>query len=210
MSRVIFTTATDTGAGKTYISQRLLLDTMLANKTTLGVKPVASGCQFLQGKLYNEDALLLQQVSTYQLPYDVINPFAFLPPIAPHIAAQQQGSVLTVAKLLEHTQEALDIRADLTVIEGFGGWHAPLNLSETMADYALQLNCEVVLVVGIRLGCLNHAILTERAIQASGANCVGWIANLIDPNMLYPEDNIATLKQMLTTPCLRIVEYSRF
>jgi dethiobiotin synthetase len=203
MGRVVFVTATDTEVGKTYISADLL---KLGN-TTIGIKPVASGCELIQGKLYNEDALILQKAASHYLPYDVINPFAFLPPIAPNIAAQQKNISLSVKKLIEQTQEALSTPADLHIIEGFGGWHAPLNAQETMADYAVQINCEVILVVGIRLGCLNHAILTEKAIINSGANCIGWIANTIDPTMLYKHENIQTLKSWLKTPCLGEVEF---
>ncbi len=206
MGRIVFITATDTEVGKTYISAEILKSANANNLTTIGIKPVASGCELKQGKLYNEDALILQQASSHSLPYDVINPFAFLQPIAPHIAAQQQNISLSVTKLIDHTQEALAAPADLHVIEGFGGWHAPLNMQETMADYAVQLNCEVILVVGIRLGCLNHAILTEKAIINSGAKCIGWIANMIAPDMLCKHENIQTLKTWLTTPCLGVAE----
>jgi dethiobiotin synthetase len=207
MSRIIFTTATDTEAGKTYISTGLLKAASARKLVTIGIKPVASGCVIQDNNLVNHDALLLQQAASCHLPYTKINPFAFLPPTAPHIAAQEAGDALTVAMLIKHTHFALTTSADLCIIEGFGGWHAPLNSHETMADYAAHVSCGVLLVVGLRIGCMNHAILTERAIKASGAMCIGWIANMIDPDMPHQHETIASLQHWLLSPLLGKVQY---
>lgn len=198
----IFITGTDTGVGKTYISTRLLKHYNEQGLKTIGLKPVASGCELLNGKLYNDDALALQQAASIKLDYDWVNPFAFEPPIAPHIAAMQENKSITIASLSEKLAPALNTPADVRIIEGAGGWLLPLNERETMADFVAQENFAVILVVGMRLGCLNHALLTAHAMQAANINCLGWIANCIDPNMPYLQENIATLKQRLAIPCI--------
>ena len=207
MSKRIFITATDTNAGKTYISAGLLRTAHNRQIKATGVKPVASGCVMQNGKLCNDDVMTLRLASPYPLDVEVMNPFTFEPAIAPHIAAAQSGIKLDVTTLLQQSRVALTAPVDVHIIEGFGGWHAPLNYHETMADYAVALNCNVVMVVGIRLGCINHAILTERAILASGASCLGWIANKIDPDMSYQIENIQTLQRCLHTPQLGTVGY---
>jgi dethiobiotin synthetase len=209
MGKCFFITATDTEVGKTYVSSGLLLTANNRKLSTIGLKPVASGCQLSNGQLYNEDALLLQKSASIQLDYSLVNPLTFAPAIAPHIAAQSTQTALNVKRLQQHTYNTLCIPADITIIEGSGGWHAPLNQEETMADYAVSLNCEIILVVGIRLGCINHAILTAQAIKNSGAVCAGWVANKIDPNMSYSDENIETLKNWLTTPLLATIEFNQ-
>ena len=208
MGKTIFITATDTNAGKTYVSAGLLQVANARNMTTIGIKPLASGCRIHDGKLLNEDALQLQRAASCQLDYDMINPFAFAPSIAPHIAASECEIDLGAALLVKRTQPALATPADLHLIEGVGGWHTPLNLYETMADYVAQLKCEVVLVVGMRLGCLNHAVLTERAIIASGATCIGWIANQIHAEMSHQDENRMTLQNTLRSPLLGLIQYN--
>lgn len=198
----IFITGTDTGVGKTYISTRLLNHYNEQGLKTIGLKPVATGCDLLNGKLYNDDALALQQAASIKLDYDWVNPFAFEPPIAPHIAAMQENKSITIASLSEKLMHALNTPADIRIIEGAGGWLLPLNERETMADFVAQENFAVILVVGMRLGCLNHALLTAHAIHTAKVNCIGWIANCIDPNMPHLQENIATLKQRLTIPCI--------
>jgi dethiobiotin synthetase len=209
MGKCFFITATDTEVGKTYVSCGLLQTANNRKLSTIGLKPVASGCQLVDGRLYNDDALLLQKSASIELDYSLVNPHSFVPAIAPHIAAQLTQTALNVKLLQQHTHTPLCVPADIIIIEGFGGWHAPLNQEETMADYAISLHCEIILVVGIRLGCINHAILTAQAIQNSGAVCAGWIANKIDPNMLYPNENIETLKNRLTTPLLATIEFNQ-
>lgn len=206
MSKKLFITATDTGAGKTYAAAGLLRTTLDRKMQSIGVKPVASGCDLINGKLLNTDALQLQQAATITLDYDTVNPFTFAPAIAPHLADQHHS--LSVDTLIHHTQTALSTPADIHIIEGFGGWHAPLNLNETMADYVRHISCDVLLVVGVRLGCLNHAILTEREILASGVNCIGWIANMIDPDMSHQLENIETLQTWLQSPLQGMIPYN--
>lgn len=205
MSRHIFVTGTDTEVGKTYVSAGLLQAFNRQGLQTIGLKPIASDCKLENNKLINADALQLQKHASYPLDYDVINPIAFAPPVAPHIIAEQLGQPLSVARLTELTRPALQLEADITLIEGFGGWYAPLSATETMADYVRAMQFDVLLVVGMRLGCLNHAVLTHRAILADGLKCIGWVANCIDPDMLYLQENIALLIASLPTPCLGIV-----
>lgn len=205
MAKHIFVTGTDTEVGKTYVSASLLQSLSQQGYRTIGLKPVASDCVLENGKLRNNDALQLQQHASVKLDYDVVNPIAFAPPVAPHIIAGQLGQPLSVARLCELTRTTLQLEADVKLIEGFGGWHAPLNHHETMADYACEMQFDVLLVVGMRLGCLNHAALTHQAIVADGLKCIGWIANCIDPDMLYLQENIDLLNTSLPAPCLGIV-----
>lgn len=198
----IFITGTDTGVGKTYIATRLLKQYNDKGLKTIGLKPVASGCELTNGKLYNDDARALQQAASVKLDYDLVNPFAFLPPIAPHLAAHATKTTLTVHTLIEKTKTALQIPADIRLVEGAGGWLLPLNDRETMADFVIRQNFSVILVVGMRLGCLNHALLTANIMQATNVHCIGWIANCMDPSMPYLNENIETLKQQLWMPHL--------
>ena len=209
MSRRIFITGTDTEVGKTYIGAGLLQLLNIQGMRTIGLKPVASGCEKIEDKLINSDALQLQQHASISLDYDTVNPLAFEPPVAPHIIAEQHGQTLSVKQLTELTKPALQLDADLILIEGFGGWYAPLNSRETMADYVKYMQFDVLLVVGMRLGCLNHAALSYQAITNNGLNCIGWVANCIEPDMAYLHENIALLKQSLPTPCLGVVDYNQ-
>jgi dethiobiotin synthetase len=203
----IFITATDTDAGKTYITSGLLRAAKLRGLTTTAIKPVSSGCALMNEKLYNHDALVLQQEATLQFDYDIVNPFAFFSPIAPHIAAHQLNVEMNAVTIQQRTKPAFEAPADVHFIEGFGGWHAPLNDRETMADFVKLINANVVIVVGMRLGCINHAILTANAVQTSGLQCIGWIANIIDPAMTHIEMNVETLKSWLQPPLLGVVRH---
>lgn len=207
MKKIFFITATDTEASKTYVSEGLLKLANARHLTSIGLKPVASGCHLENKKLYNSDALILQKTASRFLSYEAVNPFAFLPPIAPHIAAQHEQVTLNVNSLILRTQATLNEDFDIAIIEGFGGWHAPLNNHETMADFAVQLKCKVIMVVGMRVGCINHAILTQRSIQESGAICVGWIANLINPHMPYLTECIAALQNWVNAPMLASIKH---
>jgi dethiobiotin synthetase len=191
-----FITGTDTNIGKTHISIKLLDEFNKLGLKTIGIKPVATGC--INGK--NEDALLLQKHSSIKLDYHLINPFAFKPAISPNIASPD----LTIDKIWARLEATLNIPADIRIIEGVGGWMAPINSSETMADLVTQFkDIKIILVVGIKLGCLNHSILTYNAIP----NLYGWIANIIDPEMEAIEENISTLKQYIKSPLLRTMNY---
>lgn len=196
-----FVTGTDTGVGKTLVSAGLLLAARDLGLTTAALKPVAAGCETTPEGLRNEDALLLQSVITQSLAYEQINPIALEPAIAPHIAAQQARRVLSVDRIAGFCRASLG-QADLTLVEGAGGWRVPLNPSETLADLARQLRLPVILVVGIRLGCINHALLSAEAIARDGLTLAGWVANHLDPDMPAQAENVASLAQRLPAPCL--------
>jgi dethiobiotin synthetase len=207
MIRQFFITGTDTGIGKTYISVGLLKAFNHLGYTTLGIKPIASGCIRHANQLRNEDALALQQASSIKLDYNYINPFAFEPAIAPHIAAARSNAPLMKMDILEKTHYALNYPADVNIIEGVGGWYVPLNQHETMADWVISLKLPVILVVGIRLGCLNHTLLTYQAIRGEGLSLVGWVANSPQPEGTETMEMVETLKTRLHAPCLGIIHY---
>ncbi len=209
MSLKIFVTGTDTNIGKTYVATLLLHEFNQCGYSTLGIKPLASGCHYVEGKLYSDDALALQQASSIKLPYDQINPLAFQPAIAPHIAAAQIPINLSAALLKEKCHDALHHSADIHIIEGVGGWFNPLNETETMADFVTLMQFSTILVVGVRLGCLNHTLLTYQAIKQCKIPLLGWVANCIDPHMIAAEENIATLRHWLKSPCLGVVPYTQ-
>lgn len=194
----IFIAGTDTEIGKTYVSKQLLLAYNQQGYSTIGLKPVASGCKRINNQLYNEDTLALQEAASIKLSHDEITPFAFEPAIAPHIAAQEAGNQLSVNNITNALSQTINkTNADICIIEGCGGWYTPLNSKESMADVVTALDLPVILVVGIRLGCINHALLTEQAILKDGANLMGWIANPIDPHMLVAEENIVFFRKKL-------------
>lgn len=205
-----FITGTDTDIGKTFVAVGLLNWLHEQGFSTLGYKPVACGGIQTAHGIRNEDALLLQKTASIKLPYESVNPIMLAPPLAPHIAAEQSNVELTVAKLMQSYEAMSEHAADYMLIEGAGGWLVPLNHSETMADFvsAAQLSC--IMVVGMRLGCLNHALLTYRAIKAQGVNMVGWIANCIDPVMPEREANIDFLVEQFSAPLLGAVPYGGY
>lgn len=203
----LFITGTDTDIGKTYISIGLLKTFAKQGKTTLGMKPIASGCTQTKQGLRNEDAVALQQASTVKLNYEQINPFAFETPIAPHLAAAKEGAEINLNQLAQACQEFLQQPADVHIIEGAGGWRVPLNQHETWSDLIKLLPVKIILVVGMRLGCINHALLTYEAIKKDGCNIIAWIANCIDPQMPALKENIQTLKDKLPIPLLEVVPY---
>lgn len=202
-----FITGTDTEVGKTLVSCALLYAAGQKGLNTVGIKPVAAGCHHTPDGLRNKDALMLQQAMTENLAYDDINPIALKSAIAPHIAAQQEGKTLSVRTLMELCQPALYTPSDLTIIEGAGGWLVPLNDSETLAEFAVALRLPVILVVGLKLGCINHALLTAHAIRKSGLDLRAWVANGIDPNMQCASENTEALSTRLGSPCLGHLPY---
>ncbi len=207
MAQAYFITGTDTDAGKTSIAAGLLCAAKQQQRSTLAMKPVASGCEMTKHGLRNSDALALMAQSTVQLPYSQINPYAFAPAIAPHIAAQEAGIELRVADLYRAAQVVLQEQADFTLIEGAGGWRVPISETEFLSDFAIALKLPVILVVGVKLGCINHALLTAQAIQSDGLELAGWVANVIDPNCARLAENLSTLRQMMPAPCLAEVAY---
>ncbi|WP_136247573.1 dethiobiotin synthase [Halomonas borealis] len=204
-----FVTGTDTDAGKTLVASGLLAQARRHGLTTLGLKPVASGCEPTAEGLRNIDALTLQAQSEPTTPYATINPHTYAPPIAPHLAARQAGEVPTLGELAAHVASPLAEGRGLTLIEGAGGWRVPLNDHEDLAGLALRLELPVILVVGLKLGCLNHARLSAEAIRADGLRLAGWVGNLIDPDFAADEtsyhDNLTTLERSLAAPCLGVV-----
>jgi dethiobiotin synthetase len=202
MNQAFFVTGTDTEIGKTTVAAGLLYAARLAGLSTAAAKPVASGCVLTADGLRNDDALALLGECTLELRYEEVNPLAFAPAIAPHLAAREAGVLLDVAALQGPVQAILDKRADFTLVEGAGGWRVPLAGQATLSDLAIALKLPVILVVGVRLGCINQALLTAEAIMRDGLPLAGWVANLVDPLTSRLEDNLATLAERLPAPCL--------
>ena len=207
MKQVYFITGTDTGVGKTLISCALLHLADSQGKTTLGLKPIAAGCEDTGQGWQNEDALALMQNSSITLPYQQINPIALKMAIAPHIAAANEGKRLSVSQIEGYCRGALLSHVDFAVVEGAGGWRVPLNQGQTMADLAKALVLPVIVVVGMRLGCLNHALLTVEAIARDGLKIAGWVASTIERDMPELDANIGTLRALLPFRFLGHVPY---
>lgn len=208
MKNGLFITGTDTGIGKTWISAAIMKLLQAQGQTVIGMKPIASGCEQTSAGLRNEDALILQQQSSIKIDYEQINPYAFAPAIAPHIAAEQAGVTIDIQQIAE-TYNALSQQANWVIVEGVGGWQVPLNENETVADLARALDLPVILVVGLRLGCINHALLSAESIQQSGLKLAGWIANHIDPQMAEQKQNLLSIQQRIDAPLLGIVPYQQ-
>ncbi len=202
-----FITGTDTDVGKTYIACSLVRHFVQLGADVLGMKPVAAGCELVQGRLLNEDVKQLQLASNIEAPLALINPYAFQPAIAPHIAAKQAGVTISLEAINKAFHQLKQL-AGVVIVEGAGGFCVPLNDSETTADLVVQLNLPVILVVGMRLGCINHALLTVGAIEARGLELAGWIANQVIAEMTAYQENFDTLKQMINAPCLAQVKWN--
>lgn len=202
-----FIAGTDTDVGKTVVTQALLHKAKQQGLTTLGLKPIAAGAKLIDAQLYNDDALALQAQSTVELPYQQVNPVVYEEAVAPHLAAQALGKRTSAAQLTGFVRGALMQRVDFCCVEGAGGWYVPLNEREKLSDVVVQLQLPVIVVVGMKLGCLNHALLTFEAIAQAGLPIAGWVANCIDPNMYLLDENIESLQQMAAAPCLGIVPF---
>ncbi len=202
-----FIAGTDTDVGKTVVAAGLLAAAKKKALSTVAIKPLAAGCEQTADELRNRDALLLQRHMSVTLPYAQVNPVALEPAIAPHIAAEQAGKRLLVSQLEGYCRGVLMQAADLAIVEGAGGWRVPLNRAETLAGLAKALNLPVILVVGIKLGCINHALLTAEAIARDGVVLAGWVANQLDPVMPCYKENLTTLKSLLRAPCLGEVPF---
>jgi len=199
-----FITGTDTGVGKTVVTRGLMQLLQDRGHRVAGMKPVASGCAPTPQGLRNEDAQQLQQQADIALDYAAVNPYAFEPPIAPQLAAAGAGCRIDLEVILAGVQQLAD-RADRVCVEGIGGWLVPLNERETVADLALRLGLEVILVVGIRLGCLNHALLTLQSIEAHGGRLAGWVANCLPPVADSLDESINSIKSRVSAPLLGVV-----
>ncbi len=196
-----FVTGTDTAVGKTLISCALLHAFAARGLRVVGMKPVAAGAQFVNGAWRNEDVEQLIAASNVKAPREVVNPYCFEPPIAPHIAASMNSKSIKIRQL-RHDYQTLTTLAEVVIVEGVGGFSVPLNDHETSADLAQQMGIPVLLVVGMRLGCLNHALLTAEVVRARGLILAGWVANHIEPDMPQADANVATLTSKLEAPLL--------
>lgn len=205
-ARGLFVTGTDTGVGKTWVSCALLSALAARGRRVIGMKPVASGCQATPQGLRSEDALALQAAANVTASYTEVNPYAFAPAIAPHIAAQEAGVAIDFARIGTAAAK-LAGRADWLIIEGVGGWRVPLGPDGDVAALALMLRYPVLLVVGLRLGCINHALLSVEAIESSGLPLVGWVGNPIEAEMARREENLATLRASIPAPCLGVLPW---
>ena len=203
----VYVTGTDTGIGKTRASCALLHALRGHGLRAAGMKPVASGCERIDGEWRNADALALQAAGERGIAYADINPFALEHPLAPELAARDAGVEVSLLPILAAHARVAD-NADALIIEGVGGWAAPLSASLMQADLVRTLHLPVLLVVGLRLGCLNHALLSARAIAADGVHIAGWIASHVDPEMERVEDNIEMLRARMPAPCWGVLPHA--
>lgn len=206
MKRGYFVTGTDTGVGKTLIAAAFIHAFALAGSKVAGMKPVAAGAEFVDGRWLNEDVSQLRAAANVDAPLSMINPYVFAPPIAPHIAAREAGVELAIEPVLAACN-GLQNLAETLVVEGAGGFLVPLNDRQDMGDLAVALGLPVILVVGMRLGCINHALLTVAAIESRGLSLAGWVASVVDADMPRLEENLATLRQRIDAPCLGTVPH---
>lgn len=195
MGKKFFITGTDTNVGKTYYSVNLLREYAREGYSTLGIKPISSG--YDADTKINDDAKRLFEASSIKIPMKEINPFAFRDPVSPNIAAKNEHVELSVSSIMKEMDKVKKYNPDIQIIEGVGGWDVPINEKENMSDLVKALDIPVILVVAIKLGCLNHAILTANAINQKKIKTVGWVANCISKNELETEENINTLKSKL-------------
>lgn len=203
--RGFFITGTDTDAGKTLVACTLARELRRAGERVAVAKPVAAGADWIDGQLKNDDALALQQAAGDWQSYEQINPMCFEEAIAPHIAAR--GATLSVDSVFQGLSSVLAESADTLLVEGAGGWHVPLNEQENLSDLAVKLALPVVLVVGVKLGCINHALLTAEAIQAAGLPLAGWVGSVVQPDMPALAENIETLNRQLSAPCWGVLPH---
>lgn len=205
--QAFFITGTDTNVGKTYVACKLINDYVAQGYKVIGMKPVAAGCEFIDGAWVNEDVLKLEAASNIKAPRNLTNPYSFKQPIAPHIAAELAGVNIEI-NVIKQAYDALTELADIVIVEGAGGFLVPLNKTENIGDLAVTFSIPIILVVGMKLGCINHTLLTVEAIQARNLTLHGWVANAIDPNMRVAAENEATLVQAIQAPKLFSLVYS--
>lgn len=202
-----FVTGTDTGVGKTTVSCALLAAARAQGLRTLALKPLAAGCEETPQGLRNADALALMQAMTESLTYEEVNPVALAQALAPHLAARAANRRLSIQQLGGFARGALMRRVDLALVEGAGGWRVPVNEREMLSALPRDLGLPAILVVGLRLGCLNHAILTTEAILRDGVRLAAWVGSVVEPDMAALEDNVETLKALLPAPCLGVLPW---
>ncbi len=207
LKKRFFVTGTDTDAGKTYVTVGLLKAASRKGLSCFGLKPVAAGAIRDDGELVNEDALKIQQASSVNLAYSQINPIVFEPAIAPHIAALKENRVVSVSRVEGFVKGAMLTPGEFVLVEGAGGWRVPLNDRELISDLAKELSYPVILVVNMKLGCINHALLSIEAIKNDGLPIGGWIANTGQTSMESYEDNLKSLQSRIFAPFLGALEY---
>lgn len=207
MGKTYFVTGTDTDAGKTLVTTGLLEAARKKDLLAFGLKPVAAGCESTPGGLRNDDALKLMTASGVEVAYEQVNPVALEHSVAPHIAAKEVGVRITADRLAGYCRGALLKKNDLVFIEGAGGWRVPLNDRERFSALPKIMHTPVILVVGMKLGCINHALLSAEAIIRDGLRLAGWVGSRVDPEMSCFEDNLQTLKDMIPAPCLGVVPW---
>ena len=201
-----FVTGTDTGIGKTTLSCLIIQQLVEQGAQVVGMKPVASGCDRVGKQLVSDDVVQLTATSNVKAPLEWINPYAFESPIAPHIAAKQSGSIIKIPTIVNAFKELTKI-AEYVIVEGVGGFCVPLNETEDTSDLAAELGLPVIMVVGMRLGCLNHALLTAQSIRQKGLVIAGWYSNQLNPNMAFLQDNILALKERISEPYFGHIPY---
>jgi dethiobiotin synthetase len=206
MEQGYFITGTDTSVGKTWATVALMCYFKSQGKSVIGMKPVASGCIFQDGELVNEDALLLQENATVKLDYSLVNPYSYELPVSPHIAGKANPAELGV---IINVFDSIKDQAQIILVEGAGGWYSPLNENQQNSHLAMALALPVLMVIAIKLGCINHAKLTYQALMNSEITCAGWIAVCTDPGEIYPELIVETIKKMLDVPLLGMLPYMK-
>ena len=201
MNKGYFITGTDTGVGKTLVTSALVYGFAEKGFKAAALKPVAAGCAWHDGSLLSEDVAQLVAASNVELPAAIVNAYSLEPPVAPHIAARQAGVEIDLG-VIQQACERASGSVDILLVEGVGGFRVPFSDEADSADLAMRLGLPLIMVVGMRLGCLNHAVLTAEAIAARGLRMAGWVANRIDPDMLVFEENLEALEARLEAPCL--------
>jgi dethiobiotin synthetase len=202
----LFVTGTDTGVGKTFATAALLHAMTALGLRTLAMKPIAAGADLVDGAWLNEDVATLKLAANVSAPRELINPYLFREPLAPHIAADHKGVRIEIPRIVDAYSQLTGL-ADWVLVEGVGGFRVPLDNLRDTADLAIALDLPIVLVVGMRLGCINHALLTFEAIEQRGLRLAGWIANRIDHAMAAFDENLMTLQSRLPAPCLAVIPY---
>ena len=206
MKQAFFVTGTDTGVGKTYVACKLIRDYVAQGHRVIGMKPVAAGSDLVNGQWVNDDVLRLEEASNVKAPRELINPYSFKEAVAPHIAAEKAGIEINI-DVIKQAFQALSKLADIVIVEGAGGFLVPLNDQQSMADLPAVLDIPVILVVGMKLGCINHSLLTVEAIKVRGLNLHGWVANQIEPEMAFYNKNIATIAEKIHSSSMFLCEF---
>ena len=206
-SGTYFITGTGTDVGKTVCTKALLQAASKQHKSTLAYKPISAGCEETHLGLRNEDALILQQNSTLKVGYDEVNPIAYKQPIAPHIAAIENEQPICLTLINQGLDFLQQQQAQFLFVEGAGGWHLPINNQQLFSEWVIERQLPVIVIIGLKLGCLNHALLTLKTIEQSGLTIAGWVANHLQHDMPYVEQNINTLKEFIDAPLLGTIPF---